>query len=64
MGQLSSWHWLILLATVVLFMYPYVRIIKRAGFSGWWVLTMFVPIVNLIMIWVFALAKWPAIDRT
>ncbi|MFM0224793.1 hypothetical protein PQR32_22725 [Paraburkholderia dipogonis] len=63
MGQLGILHWLILLAITVLFMYPYVRVIKRAGFSGWWILTMFVPIMNLIMIWVFAFAKWPAVDR-
>ncbi|MFM0554586.1 hypothetical protein P0D69_26945 [Paraburkholderia sediminicola] len=63
MGQLSILHWLLLLAITVLFIYPYVRVIKRAGFSGWWILTMFVPIMNLIMIWVFAFAKWPAVDR-
>ncbi|MFM0666224.1 hypothetical protein PQQ78_00980 [Paraburkholderia sediminicola] len=63
MGQLSILHWSLLLAITVLFMYPYVRVIKRAGFSGWWILTMFVPIMNLIMIWVFAFAKWPAVDR-
>lgn len=36
-----------------------VRIIRRAGFSGWWVLIGFVPVVNIAMIWVFALGRWP-----
>lgn len=39
----------------------YVRILHKAGYKGWWVILMFVPIVNLIMIWVFAFAKWPAL---
>jgi hypothetical protein len=32
MNQLSIWHWAILLALLILFTYPYVRIIRRAGF--------------------------------
>jgi hypothetical protein len=42
---------------------PYVMIIRKAGYSGWWVLILFVPIVNFIMIWVFALARWPVEER-
>lgn len=36
------------------------RIINRAGYSRWWLLTMFVPVLNLIMLWIFAFADWPA----
>ena len=32
----------------------------KAGFSPWWVLFAVVPIVNIVMLWVFAYAKWPA----
>lgn len=38
---------------------PIVKIIRKAGYSGWWVLLWFVPIVNLIALWVFAFSKWP-----
>jgi uncharacterized membrane protein YhaH (DUF805 family) len=54
------------IAIIVFFLvmlYPYIRIIRRTGHSGWWILIMFVPIVNFIMLWVFAFAKWPAVDR-
>ncbi|MDR5832858.1 hypothetical protein [Caballeronia sp. LZ034LL] len=54
---------LTLLAFAVITLYPYVRIVRRAGFSGWWVLFGFVPVLNLIMLWVFACSKWPAIGR-
>jgi len=60
---LSLWSWLIVLAITLGMFYPYIRILRRTGLSGWWFLTMFVPIVNLIMIWVFAFARWPAVDR-
>lgn len=44
-------------------LYPYLRILRRTGISGWWFLTIFVPILNVVMIWIFAFAKWPAVDR-
>jgi hypothetical protein len=62
-NSLSLWHVLIMLVLSLIFIIPYVMIIRKAGYSGWWVLTMFVPLVNLIMLWVFALARWPVQDR-
>lgn len=35
------------------------RILEKAGFDGRWVLTLLIPIVNVIMIWVFAFSHWP-----
>jgi uncharacterized membrane protein YhaH (DUF805 family) len=52
----------VLVFSVIMFI-PYVMIIRKAGYSGWWVLTMFIPLVNFIMLWVFALARWPVEDR-
>ncbi len=37
------------------------RILNRAGYSRWWLLTLVVPLVNLIMLWVFAFASWPVL---
>jgi hypothetical protein len=42
---------------------PLVTILRRTGHSGWWVLLWFVPLVNLIFLWIFAYSRWPAIDR-
>ncbi len=41
-----------------------VRVLHKAGRSGWWVLSMFVPLVNIITIWLFAFARWPALETT
>ena len=37
----------------------WVRVVRRAGYSGWWVLMSFVPIGNLIMLGFFAFKEWP-----
>src|SRR3954471_17150236 len=62
-SSLSLWHVLILLIGCLIFIVPYVKIIKKAGYSGWWAIVGFIPLVNLIMLWVFALARWPVEDR-
>lgn len=38
------------------------RILNRAGYSRWWLLTIVVPLLNVMMLWVLAFAIWP-IDR-
>ncbi len=43
----------------VLGLIAWILIIRRAGYSGAWVLIGFVPIVNLIMFLVFAFKEWP-----
>lgn len=37
------------------------RILNKAGYSRWWALLVIVPILNVIMVWVFAYGKWPAL---
>ena len=37
----------------------YIRIIQKAGYSGWWILIGLVPVVNVVMFLVFAYARWP-----
>lgn len=50
---------LVAVAIWVVFFIAYIKIISKAGYSGWWVLIMFVPIVNVIMLLVFAFKEWP-----
>ena len=39
-------------------------VIKKAGYSGWWCLLGFIPIVGLVMLWVFAFSRWPVDEQT
>jgi uncharacterized membrane protein len=36
-----------------------VRIVQKAGYTGWWVLVLIIPILNLIMFLIFAFSDWP-----
>ena len=54
LGFLGVYAVVLLVAVVV-----YVTIVRKAGYSGWWVLTLLVPVVNLVMIAVFAFSEWP-----
>ncbi|ADK86322.1 conserved hypothetical protein [Desulfarculus baarsii DSM 2075] len=36
------------------------RIVQKAGYVRWWALVILVPLLNLVFIWVFAFARWPA----
>ncbi len=40
-----------------------IKIITKAGYSGWYVLTAFVPILNIVMFLIFAFGKWPIQTR-
>ncbi|HDR8935517.1 TPA: hypothetical protein QDA84_005628, partial [Burkholderia vietnamiensis] len=62
MEHFNAGQMLVALVLVAIVVYPYVRIVRRTGHSGWWILTMFVPVLNFIMLWVFAFARWPATD--
>jgi uncharacterized membrane protein YhaH (DUF805 family) len=51
------------LAILLVLLWPYVKIIQKAGYSGWHVLWMFVPVVNFVMLFVFAFSRWPIEDK-
>ncbi len=47
------------LAVLAVLAWCIVRVLRKAGLSGWWTPLAFVPLLNLVMIWVFAFARWP-----
>jgi hypothetical protein len=59
MGSMSIWHWLIILFVFSTYIVPVWRIISRAGYSGAWSFLSFIPVLNFIMLWVFAFSRWP-----
>jgi hypothetical protein len=54
---------LIYLAIFVISIVAAVKVVTKAGYSGWWVLITFVPIVNLVMVLVFAFSDWPVLQE-
>ena len=61
MSGVSIWQLIIICAIVALVFWPWYRIFSKAGFSGWLALLMFLPLVNLIMLFYLAFAEWPAL---
>jgi uncharacterized membrane protein YhaH (DUF805 family) len=59
LGSMSVWHWLIVLFWLVVVLVPGWRIATKAGFHGAWALLLLVPIVNLLIVWMFAFVRWP-----
>jgi hypothetical protein len=59
MDSASILPFLIVSLYVVLLGYPIVRILKRVGYSAWWVILAFIPIANLIGLWVLSFVEWP-----
>ena len=51
---------MVLYAAVIAFgVYLYVRIARKAGYSGWYAALLFVPVANLVVIVMFAFKEWP-----
>jgi hypothetical protein len=59
MGSFSIWHWLIVLILVLSWVIPVALILRKAGYSAWWVFLSLIPMINVIGIWLFAMAEWP-----
>lgn len=64
MGTVGWWHWgffgLIFLVFYVVLPARYgIRIARRAGYGGARGLLMGVPLVNVIILYVFAFSTWP-----
>ena len=66
MGTISPVHWIITLvifgALIVVPIWAWCTIVKKAGFSPWWGLLSIIPLVNIALLFVFAYSKWPT-DR-
>ena len=52
--------WIIYVAGYVgLICIPAANVLRRVGFNGWWSILLVVPLLGLIMLWVFAFIQWP-----
>ena len=52
---------LVYLAVFVISMIAAVKVVTKAGYSGWWVLITLIPLVGFVMALVFAFADWPVL---
>jgi hypothetical protein len=63
----TEWHWVMPIVMPLLFItivgVPVANILHRAGRSRWWTIIAFVPLLNLIGLWVFGFTRWPSLDK-
>ena len=57
----ASWVFVAIILAILLV--PVARILRRAGFSGWWCIVAVIPFVGIIGLWVFAFVPWPIDQR-
>lgn len=60
MGSFSLLHWVIILFWFVILGWPISKILARMGFSGLWAILAFIPLVNIVGLWVVSIIRWPS----
>lgn len=56
---ISLWMMVVLAIAVVIPVWTATVIMRKTGFSPWWGLLNAIPLVSLILVWVFAFVDWP-----
>lgn len=58
-----DWHWVMHILMPIVFLIiigvPVAKVLQQAGYNKWWTILAFVPLVNLIALWMFAFSLWP-----
>jgi hypothetical protein len=53
---------IVLLVYSLAIVIPFGQLLRRSALSRWWLLLAFVPVINVVALWVFAYVRWPT-DR-
>ncbi len=62
MDNNSLYGTIIFLICLLPYLIPIVKVLHRTGYSGWWSLLMFIPVVNFFGLYAFSVAKWPKLE--
>jgi dipeptide/tripeptide permease len=52
----------VLVANIILFVPPIIKIVQRTGRTGWWSLLFFTGPGMIVGLWLLAYCRWPALD--
>ena len=53
----------IIIPISILIVLPYWKIFSKAGFSSWWSLSLLLPIINILVIYILAFSRWPIYNK-
>jgi len=51
--------YLLLIALFLCILWAGGKILDKAGFDSRWVVLLLIPVINILIIWVFAFSDWP-----
>ena len=54
---------LVIFVGAALIWWPWAKIFAKAGYSCWLGVMMLIPLVNIVMLFWFAVSEWPALRR-
>ena len=57
--SIGIWQVIIVLGYLIIVLVPVAKILSRAGFSKWLSVLAIIPIINIVLLWVFAYVSWP-----
>ena len=64
MSSMNLMHFIVIVPIILaVLLVPVARVLRRAGFSGYWCVLSVIPLAGLIGLWVFAFISWPSIDE-
>lgn len=63
-GILQILAFLLILAPTIVTIWASWKVVARAGYHGAWSLTLLIPLVNLVFLYVFAFSRWPVEGAT
>ncbi|MBU6489088.1 MAG: hypothetical protein KGQ57_14890 [Burkholderiales bacterium] len=52
-------HWIMFAVMAAMLIYPIGRILMRMGLSPFWAVLAFVPLLNVLGLWILAFMAWP-----
>ncbi|MCK4759348.1 MAG: hypothetical protein KAT69_04835 [Candidatus Aminicenantes bacterium] len=58
-GAIGPTEILFILMIVLIYVWPFWKIFKKAGYPGWYFIVVFIPGVNFIALFYFAFTEWP-----
>ncbi len=58
MAGISIWQIVLLLVMLILTILPFWKIFSKAGFSPWLSLLMPIPLINFLVLYYVAFARW------
>jgi hypothetical protein len=55
---------IVLLLYAAAIVLPFGQLLRRTGYSRWWILLSFIPIINVVGLWILEYGKWPIDKRS